>query len=241
MTHQLAARPIRFTADTAAHRRWLETLGATVVTDAPGWTVLAIGSGRLALHAASEDRPAGLTTLGWEVADLDAWHARTRATVPGTLGEAPHGRAVTVTAPDGTTFTVDPVAAPEQPAPADPALSVLPIWVTQDVDGARDILRGMGAQGRLVADSNVWTDYTLPGGGMVAVHDTDGEPEVELAFEFDGDVETLIPALREVGVEALLIDETYGRTLQVPDLDNPGRTIWINEAQRDLYGYRRMG
>lgn len=240
MTQQLTARPIRFTADIAAHRRWLEALGATVVTDAPGWTVLAVGSGRLALHDASEDRPSGLTTLGWEVADLDAWHEHTRDAVPGTLGEAPHGRAVSVTAPDGTEFTVDPAADPEQPTPDDPALAVLPIWVTQDVDGARGILAAMGARGRLVADSNVWTDYALEGGGLAAVHDTDGEPEVELAFEFDGDVETLIPVLRGVGVEALLIDETYGRTLQVPDPDSPGRTIWINEAQRDLYGYRRM-
>lgn len=236
----ITARPIRFTADPAAHRRWLGALGATVVTEAPGWTVLAVGSGRVALHQDSEDRPAGLTTLGWEVPDLAGWHAQAEAAgVPGTLGATDHGTAVTVRAADGTRFTVDPLEDAEHPPPTDSSLSVLPIWVTPDVTGARGILQGMGARGRLVADSDVWTDFTLPGGGLAAVHDTDGEREAELAFEYSGDVETLLPRLREVGTEALLIDETYGRTLQVPDPDLPGRTIWINEAQRDLYGYRR--
>lgn len=237
----ITARPIRFTTDTAAHRRWLEALGATVVTDAPGWTVLAVGSGRIALHAADDTHPAGLTTLGWEVPDLTAWQARAQtAEVPSTVQEMPHGTAAVVTAPDGMTFTVDPAAEPENPAPTDPALSALPLWVTSDVAGARNILEGMGARGRLAADSEVWTDYVLPGGGLAAVHDTDGAPEAELAFEFDGDVESLLPRLRQVGVEALLIDETYGRTLQVPDPDRSDSTIWINEAQRDLYGYRRL-
>lgn len=237
----ICARPIRFTADLAAHRRYLDALGATRVTTAPGWEVFAVGSGRLALHAASEQQPSGDTILAWEVPDLDAWAERARAAgVPFEIGMTDHGIAATVTAPDGTTFTVDPAAEPEQPAPVDSAFAVLPIWYTSadDVDAARTVVAGLGAVQRVTADSDVWTDFTCPGGGLAAVHATDGERGVELAFEFDGDVETLIPRLTAAGTEPLLIDETYSRTLQLPDPDRPGSMLWINEKQHDLYGYR---
>lgn len=236
----IAARPIRFTADLAAHRRYLEAFGATRVTTAPGWEVFALGSGRLALHAASDQQPSGQTILAWEVADLDAWAQQARAAgLPFEIGPTGHGTAATVTAPDGITFTVDPATAPEQPAPTDTALSVLPIWYTTSaqVDGARQVITGLGGRQRVTADSDVWTDFDCPAGGLAAVHASDDGPGVELAFEFDGDVESLIPALRAAGVEPLLIDETYSRTLQLPDPDRPGAMLWINEKQQDLYGY----
>lgn len=235
----IAARPIRFTHDLAAHRRYLEALGATRVITAPGWEVYAVGSGRLALHAASEAQPPG-DALAWEVEDLDEWAQQARAAgLPFEVGPTDHGTAATVTAPDGTTFTVDPSTEPEQPAPADTALAVLPIWYTNpaEVEGAREVLRGLGAVQRVTADSDVWTDFTCPAGGLVAVHATDDGRGVELAFELDGDVETLMPRLQQAGVEPLLIDETYSRTLQIADPDRPGRMLWINEKQQDLYGY----
>lgn len=236
----ICARPIRFTDDLGAHRRYLEALGATRVTTAPGWEVYALGSGRLALHAASAEQPAG-DALGWETADLHAWAEQARAAgLAFEVGETDHGVAATVTAPDGTTFTVDPAAEAEQPAPTDTALSVLPIWYTtrEAVEGARQVLRGLGAIQRVTAETDVWTDFRCPAGGLAAVHASDDGPGVELGFEFDGDVETLIPVLAEAGVEAVLIDETYSRTLQLPDPDRPGRMLWVNEKQRDLYGYR---
>lgn len=236
----ICARPIRFTADLAAHRRYLDALGATRVTTAPGWEVFALGSGRLALHAASEQQPSGRTTLAWEVADLDAWAEQARpAGVPFEIGMTGHGTAAIVTAPDGTTFTVDPAAAAEQPAPADPTFSVLPIWYTPsaEVAGARQVVTGLGGIQRVTADSDVWTDFVCPAGGLVAVHASDDGPDVELGFELDGDVESLIPALEAAGVEPVLIDETYSRTLQIPDPDRAGRMLWINEKQQDLYGY----
>ncbi|WP_109471175.1 VOC family protein [Ornithinimicrobium cavernae] len=238
----ITARPIRFTADLAAHRRYLEALGATRVTTAPGWEVYAVGSGRVALHAASDTQPSGRTILAWEVPDLEAWAARAReAGVPLTVGPTDHGLAATVTAPDGTTFTVDPAPqVVEEPAPAERALAILPIWYTRpdDVDGARQVVAGLGARQRVTADSGVWTDFACPGGGLVAVHAHDDDPAVDLALEFDGDIETLVPVLAGAGVEAVLIDETYSRTLQLADPDRPGSTLWINEKQQDLYGYR---
>jgi hypothetical protein len=237
----ICARPIRFTADLAAHRRYLEALGATRVTTAPGWEVYALGSGRLALHAASDQQPSGDTVLAWEVPDLDAWAQRAQsAGVPFTIGMTDHGIAATVTAPDGTTFTVDPAPEGEEPPPTDTSFAVLPIWYTSagDVEAVRELVTGLGGVQRVTADSDVWTDFACPGGGLAAVHASDDERGVELAFELDGDVETLIPRLEAAGVEPVLIDETYSRTLQLPDPDRPGRMLWINEKQQDLYGYR---
>lgn len=236
----ICARPIRFTSDLAAHRRYLDALGASVVTTAPGWEVFALGAGRLALHAASDQQPSGRTALAWEVADLDRWAEQARsAGLPFEIGMTGHGIAATVTAPDGTTFTVDPAAEALQPAPAETACAVLPIWYTPaaEVAGARQVVTGLGGLQRITADSDVWTDFVCPAGGLVAVHASDDGPDVELGFEFDGDVESLIPALGAAGIEAMLIDETYSRTLQIPDPDREGRMLWINEKQQDLYGY----
>ncbi len=243
----ITARPIRFTADIAGHRRILEALGATLVTQADAWIVYAVGSGRLGLHeAGGSDQVDGTTVLGWEVDDLAAWSARAReAGVPATVGHTDHGLAATVTALDGTTFTVDPSVQARTPAPADRRLSVLPIWVTDQVHAARDVLLGIGAVARIAADSGVWSDFSCDGGGLAAVHRAEqgAEPaaDVELAFEYDGDVEELVPVLQAADVAAMLIDETYSRTLQVADPDRQGSTIWINQRQADLYGYRNVG
>lgn len=237
----ICARPIRFTSDFAAHRHFLTAVGATRVTTAPGWEVYALGSGRLALHEASDQQPSGVTTLAWEVSDLDAWAEQAGpAGVPFEIGQTDHGVAATVTAPDGTTFTVDPAADAEQPPPADPAFAVLPIWYTPsaEVEGARQVVTGLGGIQRVTADSDVWTDFVCPAGGLVAVHASDDGPDVELGFEFDGDVESLVPALEAAGLAPVLIDETYSRTLQLPDPDREGAMLWINEKMQDLYGYR---
>lgn len=234
----ITARPIRFTADLPAWRELLGAVGATIVSDADGWTVYAVGSGRLALHAASEEWPSGLTTLGFEVTDLDTWAASAQgAGAPVVVGETAHGRAGTVTAGDGTTFTVDPAEDAPDGAPADPALAVLPIWYTPQSEEARRILGTLDIPERITGDNGVWTDLTCDGGGLVAVHraDTVG---VELGFEYAGDVETLIPLLEGAGLETALIDESHNRTLRIPDPDRPGTEIWVNEEQRDLYGYR---
>lgn len=234
----ITARPIRFTADLPAWRELLGALGATLLTDTDGWTVYAVGSGRLALHAASEARPSGLTILGFEVTDLDAWAAAaTQAGAPMVIEETEHGTAGTVTAGDGTTFTLDPATPAEEDAPTGSSLLVLPIWYTHDTEAARSVIEALGARTRIAGDNGVWIDFTCAGGGLVAVHraDTVG---VELGFEFAGDVESLIPAVQQTGATATLIDESHNRTLRITDPDLPGRELWVNEEQTDLYGYR---
>ena len=238
-THALMGvtpRPIRFTADVPAWRTILETLGGTLISEHPGWLVYQLGGGRLALHAASEQQPAGTTVIGVEdPTELpDAVAAAAARGVPVTLEESGHGPAGHVRAVDGTYLWLDSPTAGSGAA-ARPELSVLPIWYGPDTGMIRGVLEGLGARPRLVGDDGTWTDLTFAGGGLAAAHAAE-EPGVELALEWDGDLEEAQRLLEAAGVDCLLIDETYSRTLQVADPDG-GERIWINERQSDLYGY----
>lgn len=232
-------RPIRFTADIPAWQRILSTLGGTLISEHPGWLVYQLGGGRVALHAASEAQPAGSTTLAVEdPADLSkAVDAAAARGVPVTLEESDHGPAGVVRAPDGTLVWLD------SPTPVEvgtgsasrPELSTLQIWYGPDTGLIRGVLEGLGATPRLVGDDGTWTDLAYPGGGLAAAHAAD-ESGTELGFEWDGDVERARQLLEAEGIDCVLIDETYSRTLQVADPDG-GKRVWINERQTDLYGY----
>lgn len=242
----IAARPIRFTGHLDTHRRILTALGATVVTDAPGWVVYAVGSGRLALHQAPSsdphtgERSSGDTVLGFETEDLDGAVAAAQAAgVDIRIEQTEHGRAGVVRAADGTTFTIDSMAPAETAAPQDTRLAVMQIWYTTDTATARAVVTGIGARPRITGEDGIWADFRCETGGLAAVHRA-GEVGVELAYHYAGDVEALTPVLARAGVTARLIDETYGRTLRIPDPDRDAE-IWINEKQADLYGYRAEG
>ena len=236
-------RPIRFTADLPAWQRILTTLGGTLISEHPGWLVYQLGGGRVALHAASETQPAGSTTLAVEdPAELTkAVDAAAARGVPVALEESDHGPAGHVRAGDGTFVWLD------SPTPVEvgdglttrPELSTLPIWYGPDTGLIRGVLEGLGARPRLVGDDGTWTDLTYPGGGLAAVHAAE-DSGTELAFEWDGDVEQAQRLLEAEGIDCLLIDETYSRTLQVADPDG-GKRVWINERQTDLYGYTDAG
>lgn len=60
--------------------------------------------------------------------------------------------------------------------------------------------------------------------------------DVVLGFEYAHEFEPLIRPLTDAGFDPRVIDENYGRSLQVLDPDGDER-LWINERQRDLYGY----
>lgn len=239
------ARPIRFTADLSAWRGVVETLGGVLVHEAQGWLVYQLGSGRLALHAGGGDdgeRP-GTTTLCVETPEpLERAVRGVRdAGVPMEVAETDHGRAGELRAADGTLVTLDaetPVDAGAAPGGAnEPRLAVLPIWYGPDVSLPRDVLEALGARPEIVGDDGTWTELVFPGGGRAGVHRAES-PGVELAFWWDGDVEDALALLTDAGVEAVLIDETYSRTVQFADPDG-GEKIWINERQTDLYGYTR--
>jgi hypothetical protein len=237
------ARPIRFTSDLAAWEHVLRTLGGAPVHVAQGWVVHQLGGGRLALHQGSGDdgEQAGATTICVETSvPLEEAVAAVRAVgVPMRLEETGHGLAGVLRAGDGTLVTLDaPTRSSDAGAVVDPRLAVLPIWYAEDVTEPRAVLEALGAVPDLVGDDGVWAELALPGGGRVGVHASDAGSAVELAFRWDGDVEVALTKLTAAGVEAVLIDETYGCTVQVVDPDG-GKEIWINERQTDLYGYSR--
>lgn len=241
----IVSRPIVFTADLPAWRVLLEAFGGVVLVENPGWWVYAVGSGRVALHdAAHSPHEPGHVQLGFEVPDLDAWSGRVG--VEHVIEEAGHGTAARVIAPDGVWFWVDgsdpaadaaATAARESGREPTPGIAVLPLWYTPDPRTARGVLEAVGATPRITGDDGTWADLVCSGGGLVAVH-ADERAGTVLSFEHDGPLEDLQERLTAVGVEAALVDETYGRSLRVPDPD--GRTpIWVNEAQTDLYGFTR--
>lgn len=232
-------RPIRFTAEIPGWQRILESLGGSLISEHPGWLVYQLGGGRVALHAASEEQPAGTTTLAVEDPTelTKAVQAAAARGVPVTLEESDHGPAGVVRAGDGTLLWLDsPTPVEVGPGTAErPQLSTLQIWYGQDTGLIRGVLEGLGATPRLVGDDGTWIDLTYPGGGLAAAHAADATG-TELAFEWDGDVEQAQRLLEAEGIDSMLIDETYSRTLQVADPDG-GKRIWINERQADLYGY----
>lgn len=234
------ARPIRFTDDLPGWQRIVGALGGALVSQAPGWLVYQLGSGRLALHrgGGDEGERAGDTTLCVETPTPleEAVRGAQQAGVPIELEQTPHGRAGVLRSADGTLVTLDSeTPAPDGAAATDPRLAVLPIWYAQDVATPRSVVEGLGARATLVGDDGTWTELTFPGGGRVGIHHADSSG-VELALRWDGDVEEALALLTDAGVEAVLIDETYGRTVQVADPDG-GKEIWVNERQTDLYGY----
>jgi hypothetical protein len=237
----LTVRPIRFTARLDPWRRVVETLGGVVISEHPGWIVFQMGSGRLALHAASAEQPPG-TALALEttVPLAEAVELAAQRGVPIALGETDHGTAGIVRAPDGTTFTLDiPTPAPPGAAATLEQLTVLQLWYSADTSMVATVLEGVGARRRIVGDDHGWIDFTCAGGGLSAAH-RDRTPRVELAFEWDGDVEDVQALLAGAGIPSAVIDESYGRTVQIKDPDG-GAPVWVNEKQTDLYGYRAVG
>jgi len=133
--------------------------------------------------------------------------------------------------------------AAEPPAPAadarpSGALKVLPIWYPREIDDAARFLDALGLRGRIASDSGAWRDYRADGGGLVALHDDDGTPRVELAFEYAGDLDALADRLTDAGFEATVVDEAYNRTMRVTTPD--GWILSINGHQSDLHGFHRV-
>jgi hypothetical protein len=233
-------RPIRFTAEPEVWQRILTTLGGVMIHEAPGWLVYQLGSGRVALHRGEGDEGerAGTTTLCVEtpVPLKEAVRQAQEAGVPVGLEQTNHGLAGVLRATDGTLVTLDAATPAQQDHSAtEPRLAVLPIWYAEDVATPRSVMDGLGAQLHLVGDDETWTELTFPGGGRLGIHRA-GSSDIELGFWWDGDIEDALRLLTDAGVEAVLIDETYARTVQFADPDG-GKEIWINERQTDLYGY----
>ena len=243
-------QPIQFVTDVEAWRQfWLAFgLAQTRVAD-PMWTVLATGSGRIALHhTEAEDPLAGATKLTLDVPDLDAYaeavSAQGTPVRKVTLG---HGDALEIDLPRGTLIVNRAEVTDGQASVAPEHLNVTGLVYGDAVaEGAR-IAATLGLTPRVASDSGGWTDLT--GYGMVAFHEdkkdasrgtplADGGASCEITFE-TGDVGALHQRLETAGLTARLIDESYARTLRVDMPD--GQELWVNETIRDFYGFHHAG
>lgn len=250
----IVIRPIRYTDRLDRMRDWGQRLGLSLLLDSPSWVVLGAGHGRLALHAVREgDAHAGSTSLAVETDDLDALEAAWRAAGMSTRRVGDHDVPLLF----GSTPVGGEIAAgllsPSASAPREADLSVMPMLVVDDVDGAADWLASWGLQRRVVGERGGWADLVAPdGSGVVAVHGRAGwgsapptrapndrvqEITASLTFEHP-DVVALLDRVRKAGLDdARVHDESYNRTLTLTSPD--GDEVWVNGAMTDLYGYRQ--
>ncbi|WP_225752747.1 hypothetical protein [Actinotalea sp. Marseille-Q4924] len=235
-------RPIHFVTDVPRWRAFYLDLGLEATgVDADGWTVLAAGSGRLALHHADPgDRVAGRALLRWEVADLGAYRdAVVDAGVPVRELVTADGPALALDLPAVGRVQVDPAEVDDGGAPVDPeALSVVGLHYTDATTAAAASAARVGWLRRITSETGTWAD--LVAGGVLAFHDGDrvlvnSEPVCEVALEV-GDLRPVHARALAAGHEVVLVDEAYGRALRVRTPS--GTELWVNETQRDLYGYR---
>lgn len=229
----ITVQPIRYTSEPDAWKAFAQTLGFRLARPTVGaWTELDAG-GVLAIHEVQVGDPLDHTTDVHLLADgLDA--VRDAALAGGAevsesmLENA--GRMLTITSAEvRVTVTGGPRATSGDP-------SVLSIDYVTDLADADPLFRALGLQPRIEAVGGVWADFTADGGGLAALHQ--GEPHVELAFEYAGDLDGLAARLNDAGYRAEIVDEAYNRTLRVAGPG--GDELWVNGVQEDLYGYRLL-
>lgn len=114
-----------------------------------------------------------------------------------------------------------------------------PVRFTDDIPAVQAFLEGLGLQPRISSNRPGWVDL-LAADGLVALHSahdstTGALPgETRLSLELD-DADAAVATLRAAGVEASVVDEAWGRQLELTDPD--GRTMLCDERSDDLYGY----
>jgi hypothetical protein len=240
----LTVRPITFTTVPDAWLAVLHALGGKSLVDDDDWHVVAFASGRVAVHAVRQGDPlAGTQVLGFETDDVDAVAAATGRPVDVDAD----GPGIAVTGADGLSFRIhaatpdeDVATGAAQPTTAQPT-AVLPLWYSPDVADAVATLERLGLRRRIASDAGTWVDLAAPDGGLVAAHRAE-RSSVQISFEHP-DVRALAVALEAAGVGSTVVDENYGFSLRVPNPDaaigahSTGSEIFVNQTQRDLYGY----
>ncbi len=118
---------------------------------------------------------------------------------------------------------------------------VRPVRFTDDVPAMQAFLELLGLQPRISFDRPGWVDLA-GSAGLVALHaaansDTGGvRGETRLSFEVD-DAEATAKSLHEQGIESTVVDEAWGRVLEL--VDPLAAPVIADETQHDLYGYTR--
>jgi len=114
MSNQVVLRPLRFTADVPAMRRFLETLGlkSRVESEHGGWVDMVAGRGMVALHdsaSSATGAKSGETGLSFEADDIEELKERLQAAgyQDATVWDEAYGRVLSVTAPVDAVIWVD--------------------------------------------------------------------------------------------------------------------------------------
>lgn len=201
------------------------------------------GDGVLAVHSATDDRPAGTVDLHLLTADLEDAAAALAPFGVAREHMAGVGQLLRVTTGNGVSVTVS--TGPQVstcPQVSIGGVAVQPIWFAEELDEPQRILVALGMRARIVGDRGGWVDLVAPRGGSVGLHavataESANGPSIGLSFLAQGDLAELAARVRDAGFDAAVIDEAYGRTLRFPGPD--GDEIWINAEQDDLHGYHR--
>lgn len=235
----LRVRPIHFTSNLEQWQRLLTVLGMVKTADDGELQEFDAGSGRLALRrtdpGSAQD---GTTVFGVEVGDLDEFTRRTNeaaaeaeraaeaegagpaaAEAMAALIDADHGRTCRIRARDGFSFFADAAAHGANCADADPALTVVAVWFTEDTAGAASTLRSIGARPRPVPDNDETADFTAKNGGVLMVRPGTAPARAGLGFEYTGDLDALRDRIESAGWDVAATEEAFGRTLQVTSPD----------------------
>lgn len=247
----LTVQPIHFTSDFATWREFYLKLGLrpTEATD-PMATVLAADSGQLMLAEVPPGHELdGLSLVEFTVPDVDAHAAALEvAGVEVTRVQLAHRRqeCIAVDLPQGR-IHIGPELTHDGAAAFDPAglnIGALLYCPSETIPAGAEGLAAYGLRQRIASDNGGWSDLT--GNGVFAFHDSPlhtvandapEQPVVQLLGE-TGDVLSLADSLEERGLEATVVDESYGRSLRITPPQ--GRQLYINQTMTDLYGYHRL-
>ncbi|HEU4948988.1 MAG TPA: VOC family protein [Kribbella sp.] len=220
MSNQVVLRPLRFTADVPAMRRFLEMLGlrSRVESERGGWVDMVAGRGMAALHdaASSEagERP-GVTRLSFEADDIGelAQRLQDAGYHDVTTWDEAYGRVLSVTAPDATAIWVDERSDDlygyrQHAARPDERWCVTPDLQVRDRAGWQRFLATLGGDS---ADLAMYRDGS-PGAGLV----------VRLAFRTTESTAEVVQRLTAAGHEP----EETATGLVVADPDGQLVTVW---------------
>jgi predicted enzyme related to lactoylglutathione lyase len=240
---EIVVRPVRFTADVPAMQSFLELIGLRpwIVTDQGGWSDMACGAGRVALHDAATSTsgaPSGQTTLCFETDDLPQLAKQLiAANVAGvTIYDEAYGRVLTCADPDGATIAIDerPTDLYGSQLRAEPAaaesLRVMPVRFAEPAGPYAAFLQALGL--RPAGEINpYYVNFLAADGkqGQVGLHHVfseklpvvpgGGGAAVQLTFESAEPLEQVADRFTTAGFEPRLITEDFGSLLSVVDPD----------------------
>lgn len=244
-------RPVRFTDDVAAMQHFLELIGLRpwIVTDGGGWSDMAAGGGRVALHDAATSVTGGLpgqTDLNFEAGDIGALARRLEEAgiAEVTIYDEAYGRVLTCADPEGSVVAVDEVPADlygsqlrAERSPVD-SLRVMPVRFTDPAGPYGGFLQALGL--RRAGEINPYYVNFLADGGMqgqVGLHHVFAEDlpvirggrsaAVQLTFESAEPLVELAARLSAAGFEPGIVTEDFGSLLHVTDPD--GQVIQVHE------------